>query len=114
MRCQLTDLLCEGMSGINNDLPPTPAPTGNSGFTLLLILAKEKLIGPNYLDWMCALRLTLRYETRNTYSMNKSLKSIRTLPLPKKLLLTTSIAPTLPRHLASWCPPCPLNFKDVR
>ena len=52
------------MSGINNDLPPTPAPTGNSGFTLLPILAKEKLLGPNYLDWMRALRLTLRYEDR--------------------------------------------------
>ena len=52
------------MSGINNDLPPTPAPTGNSGFTLLPILAKEKLMGPNYLDWMRALRLTLRYEDK--------------------------------------------------
>jgi len=52
------------MSGINSDLPPTPAPTGNSGFTLLPILAKEKLMGPNYLDWMRALRLTLRYEDK--------------------------------------------------
>ncbi|KAJ9554596.1 hypothetical protein OSB04_018641 [Centaurea solstitialis] len=53
------------MSGINNDLPPPPtAPTGNSGFTLLPILAKEKLVGPNYLDWMRALRLTLRYENK--------------------------------------------------
>ncbi|KAJ9554972.1 hypothetical protein OSB04_009586 [Centaurea solstitialis] len=56
----------EKMSGINNDLPPPPptAPTGNSGFTLLPILAKEKLVGPNYLDWMRALRLTLRYENK--------------------------------------------------
>ncbi|KAJ9544124.1 hypothetical protein OSB04_023831 [Centaurea solstitialis] len=53
------------MSGINNDLPPPPtAPTGNSGFTLLPILAKEKLVGPNYLDWMRALRLTLRSENK--------------------------------------------------
>ncbi|KAL6570388.1 hypothetical protein OROMI_014902 [Orobanche minor] len=52
------------MSGINNDLPPPPAQSINSGFTLLPILAKERLTGSNYLDWMRALRMTLRYEDK--------------------------------------------------
>ena len=99
------------MSRINNDLLPHPTPTGNSGFTLLLILEKEKLMGPNYLDWMHALRLTLRYENKE-YVLDEQIVDIdRTLPLPQKLMLITSIAWTLPRNLASWYPPCLPNFK---
>ena len=50
---------------MSGDQPnPPPPTTGNSGFTLLPLLAKEKLSGPNYLEWMRALRMTLRYEDK--------------------------------------------------
>lgn len=49
----------------NNNLPPPPLPhppPPHSNFSLLSVLSREKLTRPNYLDWMCSLRITLRYE----------------------------------------------------
>lgn len=47
------------------NLPPPPPPThSTSNLTLLSILSKDKLTGPNYLDWIRALRIALRYEDK--------------------------------------------------
>ena len=56
------------MSGsTGNDIPTPPAtkptPT-HSNFNLLSILTREKLTGPNYLDWIRSLRIALRYEDK--------------------------------------------------
>ncbi|GJT31029.1 retrotransposon protein, putative, ty1-copia subclass [Tanacetum coccineum] len=45
-----------------NLLAPNPAYSSN--FSLLSVLGRERLIGPNYLDWMRNLRFTLRYENK--------------------------------------------------
>ena len=45
-------------------LPPPPPPPSNSNFALLSVLSRERLTGPNYIDWMRNLRLTLRYEDK--------------------------------------------------
>ncbi|GJW29296.1 hypothetical protein Tco_0046171 [Tanacetum coccineum] len=52
------------MSTKNDVNPPTPNPAPNSNFSLLLFLGKERLTGPNYMDWMRNLRFTLRYENK--------------------------------------------------
>ena len=46
----------------NVDLHP-PLPTTHN-FTLLSILSKEKLTGPNYMDYLRNLKMTLRYENK--------------------------------------------------
>lgn len=42
-------------------LPPPPS---NYNFTLLSVLAKDKLVSPNYMDWMRNLKMMLRYENK--------------------------------------------------
>ena len=46
-----------------DNLPPPPTHS-TSNLTLLSILSKDKLTGPNYLDWIRALRIALRYEDK--------------------------------------------------
>nr|GEU39626.1 retrotransposon protein, putative, Ty1-copia subclass [Tanacetum cinerariifolium] len=48
-------------NGVN---PPGPNPSTNTNFSLLSVLRRERLIGPNYMDWMRNLRFTLRYENK--------------------------------------------------
>src|SRR5918996_5038823 len=52
------------MSGNNEIPPPPPMPTGHHNFALLSILLKEKLTGPNYLDWMRNLNMTLHFDNK--------------------------------------------------
>nr|GFA40748.1 hypothetical protein [Tanacetum cinerariifolium] len=52
------------MSSENGVNPPAPNPLTNTNFSLLSILGKETLTGPNYMDWMRNLRFTLRYENK--------------------------------------------------
>ncbi|KAJ9549604.1 hypothetical protein OSB04_022147 [Centaurea solstitialis] len=52
------------------NLPPPTHSTSNP--TLLSILNKDKLTGPNYLDWIRALRVALRYEDKE-YLLNEDL-----------------------------------------
>lgn len=46
----------------NGGLPSPPPPTQNSNCTILSILSKEKLTGPNYMDLMRNLKMTFSYE----------------------------------------------------
>ncbi|GJU30589.1 hypothetical protein Tco_1174178 [Tanacetum coccineum] len=48
-------------NGVN---PPAPNPVHNSNFSLLLVLGRERLTSPNYMDWIRNLRFTLRYENK--------------------------------------------------
>ncbi|GJW23331.1 retrotransposon protein, putative, ty1-copia subclass [Tanacetum coccineum] len=52
------------MSSENAVITPAPNPSPNSSFSLLLVLGRERLTGPNYMDWMRNLRFTLRYENK--------------------------------------------------
>lgn len=52
---------------VNGDLPHLPPTTQN--FTLLSTLSKDKLTGPNYMDWLHNLKMTLRYESKD-YVLN--------------------------------------------
>ncbi|GKB85443.1 retrotransposon protein, putative, ty1-copia subclass, partial [Tanacetum coccineum] len=52
------------MSYENGVNPPAPNPSTNSNFTLLSVLGRERLTGPNYMDWMRNLRFNLRYENK--------------------------------------------------
>ena len=45
------------------NLPPPPTHS-TPNLSLLSILSKDKLTGPNYLDWVRALRIALRYEDK--------------------------------------------------
>ncbi|GJX77885.1 retrotransposon protein, putative, ty1-copia subclass [Tanacetum coccineum] len=54
----------ETMSSENGVNPPAPNPSHNSSFSLLSVLGRERLTGPNYMDWMRNLRFTLRYENK--------------------------------------------------
>ncbi|GKC93398.1 hypothetical protein Tco_1158840 [Tanacetum coccineum] len=47
--------------GVN---PPAPNLAHNSNFSLLLVLGRERLTGPNYMEWLRNLRFTLRYENK--------------------------------------------------
>ena len=49
-----------------DNLPPPPTHS-TSNLSLLSILSKDKLTGPNYLDWICALRIALRYEDKEYF-----------------------------------------------
>lgn len=49
------------MSG-NGNLATTQASSSNSNFSLLSILSKEKSTGPNYMEWIRNLKMTIRYE----------------------------------------------------
>ncbi|GJT64493.1 retrotransposon protein, putative, ty1-copia subclass [Tanacetum coccineum] len=52
------------MSTENCVNPPTPNPAHNSNFSLLLVLGRERLTGPDYMDWMRNLRFTLRWQNK--------------------------------------------------
>nr|GEW65559.1 hypothetical protein [Tanacetum cinerariifolium] len=63
------------MSTENGVNPPTPNPAHNSNFSLLLFLVRERLTGPNYMDWMRNLRFTLRYENKE-YVLDEKIPTI--------------------------------------
>nr|GEU29208.1 retrotransposon protein, putative, Ty1-copia subclass [Tanacetum cinerariifolium] len=56
-----------------NSLAPNHA--HNSNFSLLLVLGRERLTGPNYMDWMRNLRFTLRYENKE-YVLDEKIPTI--------------------------------------
>ncbi|GKE08836.1 hypothetical protein Tco_1412387, partial [Tanacetum coccineum] len=47
------------MSSENGVNPPAPNPSHNLSFSLLSVLGRERLTGPNYMDWMRNLRFTI-------------------------------------------------------
>ncbi|GKD47947.1 retrotransposon protein, putative, ty1-copia subclass, partial [Tanacetum coccineum] len=59
-------------NGINS---PAPNLAHNSNFSLLLVLGRERLTGPNYMDWMRNLRFTLRYENKE-YVLDEQIPTI--------------------------------------
>ncbi|GJU69876.1 hypothetical protein Tco_1256135 [Tanacetum coccineum] len=63
------------MSTENDVNPPAPNPAHNSNFLLLSVLRKERLTGPNYMDWMRNLRFTLRYENKE-YVLDEKIPTI--------------------------------------
>ncbi|GJR79385.1 hypothetical protein Tco_0150170 [Tanacetum coccineum] len=63
------------MSTENGVNPPALNPTYNSNFSLLSVLGRERLIGPNYMDWMQNLRFTLRYEKKE-YVLDEQISTI--------------------------------------
>ncbi|GKA60188.1 retrotransposon protein, putative, ty1-copia subclass [Tanacetum coccineum] len=63
------------MSTENGVNPPAPNPAHNSNFSLLLVLGRERLTGPNYMDWMRNLRFTLRYENKE-YVLDEQILTI--------------------------------------
>ncbi|GJW09519.1 retrotransposon protein, putative, ty1-copia subclass [Tanacetum coccineum] len=64
-----------GMSTENGVNPPAPNPAHNSNFSLLSVLGRERLTGPNYMDWMRNLRFTLRYENKE-YVLDEQIPTI--------------------------------------
>nr|GEU73628.1 hypothetical protein [Tanacetum cinerariifolium] len=63
------------MSTENGVNPPAPNPAHNSNFSLLLVLRRKRLTGPNYMDWMRNLRFTLRYENKE-YVLDEQILTI--------------------------------------
>ncbi|GJW71420.1 hypothetical protein Tco_0128337 [Tanacetum coccineum] len=63
------------MSTKNGVNPPAPNPAHNSNFSLLSILERERLVGPNYMDWMQNLRFTLRCENKE-YFLDEQISTI--------------------------------------
>ncbi|GJT81405.1 hypothetical protein Tco_1055747 [Tanacetum coccineum] len=63
------------MSSENGVNPPAPNPSHNSSFSLLSVLGRERLTGPNYMDWMRNLRFTLRYENKE-YVLDEQIPTI--------------------------------------
>ncbi|GJT83068.1 RNA-directed DNA polymerase, eukaryota [Tanacetum coccineum] len=63
------------MSSENGVHPPAPNPSHNSNFSLLSVLGRERLTGPNYMDWKRNLRFTLRYENKK-YVLNEKIPTI--------------------------------------
>ncbi|GKB54192.1 hypothetical protein Tco_0904945 [Tanacetum coccineum] len=63
------------MSTENCVNPPAPNPAHNSNFSLLSVLRRERLTGPNYIDWMRNLRFTLRYENKE-YVLDEQIPTI--------------------------------------
>ncbi|GJU46177.1 retrotransposon protein, putative, ty1-copia subclass [Tanacetum coccineum] len=68
--CKLLEMSSE--NGVN---PPAPNPSHNSSFSLLSVLGRERLTGPNYMDWMRNLRFTLRYENKE-YVLDEQIPTI--------------------------------------
>ena len=56
--------------GSSVTLPPIP--TTSSNLSLLQLLSRDKLTGPNYIDWIGNLRITLRYEKKK-YALDEYL-----------------------------------------
>ncbi|GKB97432.1 hypothetical protein Tco_0983569 [Tanacetum coccineum] len=63
------------MSTKNDVNPPAPNLAHNLNFSLLLVLGKERLIGPNYMGWMRNLRFTLRNENKE-YVLDEQIPTI--------------------------------------
>ncbi|GJS46688.1 hypothetical protein Tco_0596809 [Tanacetum coccineum] len=63
------------MSSKNGVNPPAPNPSTNTNFSLLLVLERERLTGPNYIDWIRNLRFTLRYENKE-YVLDEQIPTI--------------------------------------
>ncbi|GKB21531.1 hypothetical protein Tco_0855454 [Tanacetum coccineum] len=63
------------MSSKNGVNPPALNPSTNSNFTLLSVLGRERLTGPNYMDWMRNHRFTLRYENKE-YVLDEQIPTI--------------------------------------
>ncbi|GJX64761.1 hypothetical protein Tco_0299104 [Tanacetum coccineum] len=63
------------MSFENGVNPPALNPLHNSSFSLLSVLRKERLTGPNYMGWMRNLRFTLRYENKE-YVLDEQIPTI--------------------------------------
>lgn len=51
-------------SGTSEHNPAPPVPTPMSNFSFLRILLRDKLTRPNYLCYICAWRIILRYEKK--------------------------------------------------
>ncbi|GKA66546.1 retrotransposon protein, putative, ty1-copia subclass [Tanacetum coccineum] len=60
-------------NGVN---PPAPNPSHNSRFSLLSVLGRERLTGPNYMDWMRNLRFTLRVNENKEYVLDEQILTI--------------------------------------
>ncbi|GJS14585.1 hypothetical protein Tco_0409057 [Tanacetum coccineum] len=73
-RYWLQDLYVK-MSTKNGVSLPAPNPAHNSNFSLLSVLGRERLAGPNYMDWMRNLRFTLRYENKE-YVLDEQIPTI--------------------------------------
>lgn len=58
------------MSTSNGDATVVQTKTTKKNFTLLPILSKDKLVAPNYKDWMQNLKMTLSYKV-NDYVLKK-------------------------------------------
>ncbi|GJU93276.1 putative RNA-directed DNA polymerase [Tanacetum coccineum] len=65
----------QDMSSENGVNPPAPNPSHNSSFSLLSVLGRERLTGPNYMDWIRNLRFTLRYENKE-YVLDEQIPTI--------------------------------------
>nr|GEX97156.1 hypothetical protein [Tanacetum cinerariifolium]GEY66881.1 hypothetical protein [Tanacetum cinerariifolium] len=63
------------MSSENGVNPPALNPLHNSNFSLLSVLGRERLTGPNYMDWMRNLRFTLRYKNKE-YVLDEKIPTI--------------------------------------
>ncbi|GJU69073.1 hypothetical protein Tco_1255332 [Tanacetum coccineum] len=63
------------MSTENSVNPPAPNLAHNSNFSLLSVLGRERLTGPNYMDWMRNLRFTLRYKNKE-YVLDEQIPTI--------------------------------------
>ncbi|GJX48370.1 hypothetical protein Tco_0273560 [Tanacetum coccineum] len=63
------------MSFENGVNPPTPNPLHNLSFSLLSVLGRGRLTGPNYMDWMRNLRFILRYENKE-YVLDEQIPTI--------------------------------------
>ncbi|GJZ89162.1 hypothetical protein Tco_0660944 [Tanacetum coccineum] len=63
------------MSSENGVNPSSPNPSTNTNFSLLSVLGRERLTGPNYMDWMRNVRFTLRYENKE-YVLDEQIPTI--------------------------------------
>jgi hypothetical protein len=63
--------------------PPAPTPS-HSNFNLFNFLSREKLTGPNYLDWIRSLRIGLRYEDKE-YVLDNNLPQLPKDPTEAEL-----------------------------
>ena len=72
----------------NGDLhhPHHPPLQPNQNFHLLSILPKEKLTGPNYMDWLHSLKMTLRYENKDYVLENPTLEIDKATATPDELV----------------------------
>nr|GEU73779.1 hypothetical protein [Tanacetum cinerariifolium] len=72
------------MSSGNGANPPAPSPSHNSSFSLLLVLGRERLTGPNYMDWIRNLGFTLRYKNKE-YVLDEQIPKINDVSTQKEI-----------------------------